>query len=122
MEEGLIKILKELKAIKPDEGFVKRSRQMILSAPQRKQNLLGIRINIFESFKLGAALTLASALLFIVFAGVSYLNNSGPALLADQHKAGNQSDFYIQLGEARYDLNKDKELGAKIEKLLEELH
>lgn len=118
MEDQLIKSLKTLKTLKPEEGFVKKSRHIVLSAPQ-KQWTLG---TVLESFKLATALTLASALLFLAFGGISFLNGAKNAagLLADQKEAiPHPKDFYIQLGEVRYDLNSDKELGAKIEKLLE---
>lgn len=120
MEEKLIKILKSLKAINPDEGFVQRSRNLILTSPQREKPRF--RLNFIENLKLAAALALASALLFVVITGLPYLSNLGPARLADKHKQNQPTDFYIQLGEVKYDLNSDKELGAEIEKLLKDRH
>lgn len=127
MEEQLIKILKALKLIKPEEGFVQRSRGIILSSPQ-KQGLFGFRSNIFESFKLAAAITLASALLFVFLGGLSYFNvkNLSPVLLTSLNdenlKAEEQKlDFQIQLGQVTYDLGSEKEIGAKIDELLNNL-
>lgn len=127
MEEQLIKILKSLKLIKPDEGFVKHSRPAIVSAPQLRKNLFGIS-NIFEGFRLAAAITLGSALLFVFLGGISYLNiqNFTPALLSglndDNLKAEeNKLDLQIQLGELTYDLSQEKEIGAQIDELLKNL-
>ena len=128
MEEGLIKILKQLKAIKPDEGFVKRSRQMILSSPQIRRGFLGLKIGIFDSLRLATAVTLASALLFVALGGLSLLNvkNLSPIILTslndeDLKAEEEKLDFQIQLGEVTYNLGKDKEIGAKIDELLKDL-
>lgn len=128
MEEQLIKILKALKLIKPEEGFVQRSRGIILSSPQLRRSLFGFRSNIFESFKLAAAITLASALLFVFLGGLSYFNvkNLSPVLLTSLNdenlKAEEQKlDFQIQLGQVTYDLGSEKEIGAKIDELLNNL-
>lgn len=128
MEEQLIKILKELKGIKPEEGFVKRSRQLVLASPIKARGFLGLKMNFLESFKLAAALTLASALLFVLLGGFSYLNlkNLSPmgltSLNAENLKAeAEKLDFQIQLGEAVYNINSDKEVGLKIDELLKNL-
>lgn len=120
MEEALIKLLKSLKAIKPDEGFVECSRNLILASSRREKPRF--RLNFVENLKLVAALALASILLFAVITGLPYLSNLGPARLAEKQKATQPADFYIQLGEVKYDLNSDKELGAEIEKLLKNRH
>lgn len=130
MEEGLNKILKELKAIKPDEGFVQRSRHLILSSPQEKRGLFNFKLNLFEGVKLATAITLASAMLFVFFGGLSYFNvkNLSPVTLsslnADNLKAeAEKLDFQIQLGQANYNLGSesDKEIGAKIDEILKDL-
>ncbi len=128
MEEGLIKILKQLKAIMPDEGFVKRSRQIILASPQIRRGFMGLKIGIFESIKLASALTLASALLFVALGGLSFFNvkNLSPMILSSLNdenlKAEEQKlDFQIQLGEVTYNLGEDKEIGARIDELLKDL-
>lgn len=128
MEEGLMKILKELKAIRPEEGFVRRSRQIILASSQARRGFLGLKISIFESFRLAAAVTLASALLFVVFGGLSLFNvkNLSPMILSSLNneslKAEEQKlDFQIQLGEVTYKLGEDKETAAKIDEILKDL-
>lgn len=128
MEEQLVKILKQLKLIRPDEGFVKHSRQNILSSPQLRKGIFGFRSNIFESFKLATAIALASALLFVFLGGLSYFNvkNLTPVLLTslnDENLKAEEAklDLQIQLGEVTYDLGSEKEIGAKIDELLKNL-
>lgn len=128
MEEELIKILKGMKTIKPDDGLIKRSRHLILSSPQMKRSFLGLTLNILESFKLATALTLATALVFVLLGGLSYLNikNLSPITLsslnAENLKAEEQKlDFQIQLGQANYNLGSEKEIGAKIDEILKNL-
>jgi hypothetical protein len=125
MEERLIKILKELKNIIPDNGFISRSRNLILSSPQIKR---GLRASFFESFKLATALSLASVLLFILVGGLSLLNvkNLSPVVLTSLNdeslKAEEEKlDFQIQLGQISYPTAEDKEIGAKVDELLKNL-
>ncbi len=128
MEDQLIKFLKSFKSIVPDEGFVSRSRKLVLASEQHSRGWFIFRGGIMESLKLGAALTLASALLFIVLGGVSYFNvrNLSPVMLSSVNQSNIQTeadnlDFHIQLGEIKYDVNADKEVGAKIDELLKNL-
>lgn len=128
MEEQLVKILKQFKLIRPDEGFIKYSRQNILSSPQLRKGILGFRSNVFESFKLATAIALASALLFVFLGGLSYFNvkNLTPVLLTslnDENLKAEEAklDLQIQLGELTYDLGQEKEIGAKIDELLKNL-
>lgn len=121
MEDRLIQKLKELKSIKPEEGFIQRSRNLILSAPQK----FGFRFTFFENLKLASAISLASALIFVIFGGLSLLNvkNLSPVLLTganeDNLKAEVESlDIQIQLGEVAYDLGDEKEIGAKLDDLI----
>jgi|SRR3989344_5829149 len=121
MENRIIQKLKELKSIRPEEGFIRRSRDLILSVPQK----YGFRFNFFENLKLASAITLASALIFIFLGGLSLLNvkNLSPVLLTganeDNLKAEVESlNIQIQLGEVAYDLGDEKEIGAKLDDLI----
>lgn len=126
MEERIIKILKLFKSIKPEEGFVNRSRGSVLSAPQSSVRPIGH--GIWESLKFGAALALASFLLFVFLGGVSSFNikNYSPVMLGSVndeaiHEEAASLDFQIQLGEASYHLDSEKEIGAKIDEIINKL-
>ena len=124
MEEPIIKSLKSFKSLKPDDGFVRRSRDLILASEQNQAP----GFNIFESFKLAGALVLASVLLFVALSGLSEFNlqNLSPAMLSSLNGEGikaqeSPADFHIQIGQVQYDLGDEKEIGAKIDKLLKDL-
>jgi|GEM_PF-5532595 len=117
MEQELIKTLKQIKEVKPDEGFIERSRNLILTATKPARP----GFNLFDNLKLAAVLTMASVLLFVAITGLPYLKGAGPGPVAKEG-VPQSGDFYIQLGEVKYDLNQDKELGAEIEKILKEKH
>lgn len=128
MEDKLNQILKSLKSIAPEEGFVSRSRALLDSASQHGRGWFVFRGPILQSIKLGMAVSLASGLLFIVLGGVSFFNirNLSPVMLSSINKANIQSeadnmDFQVQLGEAKYDVNADKAVGLKIDALLKDL-
>ncbi len=128
MEDQLIKFLKSLRSIVPDEGFVSRSRNLVTSAPQHSAGWFVFRGSVLQSIKLGAALTLASGLLFIVLGGVSFFNirNLSPVMLSSINQKNIQAEadnvgFQIQVGQAKYDINSDKEVGVKIDELLKDL-
>lgn len=123
MEDRIIKILQSLKLIKPDEGFVSRSRNTVLNSPQNTRWVPNL--NFLETLKFSAALTLASALLFVFLGGLAYFNvkNASPMLLSgvndsDLKVEEANVDFQIQLGEVTYHLDSEKELGAQIEELI----
>ena len=123
MEERLIKVLKMLKMIKPDEGFIDRSRQLILNnepEPKVVPAFSGFRVP--EGFKLMAALAMAAILLFVALGGLSFMNlgSSAPSLLTNQAGSGN-SNFEIQLGQAKYDLGDEKSVGLNLEELIKNL-
>lgn len=142
MEEYISKILKVFhKRIQPDSDFRARSKGLILASPQfPPKRFFGLRISIFEAAKLGAALTLASFLTFIVIGGISYFGftNTSPAALTSFDPAALSSeatsfDFKIQLGEAKYYDQSSRDIAAvlksvseaksneEIKKLLEEI-
>jgi hypothetical protein len=119
MEEPIIKSLKSFQSVKPDEGFVRRSRDIILASEQNSAR----GFNIFESLKLAAALTMASALLFIAVGGASYFNlgTISPGTLSSLQAERQDVDFHIQLGQAEYDLEDEKTIGARIDEFLKKL-
>lgn len=119
MDDQILKTLKEFKNTRPDDGFVRHSRNMILNA---SRNHGAFRPSLFENLKLIGALALGSALMFAIITGLPYLGGIGSGGLAKQDAKLQSSDFYIQLGEVTYDLNEDKELGVEIEKLIKDKH
>lgn len=128
MEEQLSKILKSLKSVAPDEGFISRSRNLITSAPQYSAGWFIFRGSVLQSIKMGAALTLASGMLFIVLGGISFFNvrNLSPVMLSSVNKENLEAeaenlDFQIQLGQLKYDVDSEKEIGARIDEVLQNL-
>lgn len=128
MEDQLKNILKSLKSVAPDEGFVSRSRDLLNTAPQHGRGWFVFRGPVLQSIKFGMAVSLASGLLFIILGGVSFFNiqNLSPVMLSSINKANIQSeadklDFQVQLGKAEYDIESDKEVGVKIDELLKDL-
>src|SRR3989344_2811883 len=107
MEEQLDKILKALKYIKPEDGFVRGSRQFILSSEQKPMRF---GLSLIENMKLGAALALASLLLFIALGGIAYLSGDSSPMMANSENNAEEG-FTIQLGEAQYNLGNDVEVG-----------
>ncbi len=129
MEDQLLKILKSLKSISPDTEFLSRSRNLILSTSQKQTGGWFIfRGSVMQSIKLGAAMTLASALLFIILGGVSFFNvrNLSPVMLSSINEENiaaeaDKLDFNIQLGQLEYDVTDEKEIGAKLDDLLKNI-
>ena len=119
--ENLEKILKTFKKLQPSEEFKARSRSLILAAQQNPKRFLGIRFSVFEFFKLGAALTLASILTFIVIGGISALKVSpSPLTSFDQNTLSDEAEslgLKIQLGEAQYFGDSRDEVSAALEKV-----
>lgn len=100
-----------MKGIRPEDGFLNRSKQMIFAT---EQNPAKFGLSIFESFKLATALALASILLFVALGGLSYLGINGVAstLLTNLKGDSENQDFHIQLGQAKYDTGNQPEVGA----------
>ncbi len=126
MEQKILQILKALKILQPEKGFLERSRNLIMSAPQKQ--FPGLVRGVLDSLKLSMALSLASLLLFVVIGGFSYLNlqkiSPGAVSLINEAKLRSEAsslDFQIQLGEVKYYLESDEAIGAEIDKLLDEL-
>lgn len=106
--------------MKPDDGFVRRSRDLILASEQNQTP----GFSFFEAFKLAGALTLASVLLFVALGGFTGFNlqSLSPGMLSSLDKAQEQpAGFHIQIGQVQYDLGDDKEVGAKIDELIKNL-
>ncbi|TSC89558.1 MAG: hypothetical protein G01um10143_48 [Parcubacteria group bacterium Gr01-1014_3] len=126
MEEKILQLLKSLKILQPEKGFLERSKNLIISAPQKQ--FPGLVRGVLDSLKLSMALSLASLLLFVVIGGFSYLNlqkvSPGAVSLINEAKLRSEAsnlDFQIQLGEVKYYLESDEAIGAEIDKLLDEL-
>ena len=124
MEDKIMKILKSFMKIQPDAEFTKRSRRLVLAAPQNQKRFFGIRLGFFESIKLGAALTLASVLTFIVIGGISFfqLTKVSPSALTSFDSASlsteaSSFDFSIHLGEAKYLDDSGKQMAAVLDEV-----
>jgi hypothetical protein len=120
--DNFFKILKSLNKIQPDPDYKANSKRLILSAPQNPR--LGWRLGIFESFKLGAAITLASVLTFIVIGGISLFQFTkvSPASLTsfdsqDLTTEALSLDLKIQLGEAKYFDASTQDVAAVLDKV-----
>ncbi len=118
MEDQLNKILKAFKSIKPEEGFLQRSRQMIMASEQKPMRF---GLSLFENLKLGAALALATLLLFVALGGLAYLGGSSGAALMVNKEGSVNGDFEIQIGQAEYNLGEDIEVSANVEEILKNL-
>lgn len=121
MEQDLLKTLRVFKKIEPDSDFKARSLGVISASHQYPRKFLGIRLGIFEAVKLGAALTLASILTFIVIGGVSYfkvspssLTSFDPSILSTE---ATSLDLKIQLGEAKYFNDSIKQMSAVLDEV-----
>lgn len=129
MEDQIIKILKSFKSIGPDEGFVKRSRQLILAASQIKRTFFfNSRASFFETFKLATGVVLAGVLLFVFLGGLSVFSAKvtgfAPMIVTDLNDEKLQSpdsNFHIELSRITYDLDPEKDIGAKIDEALDNL-
>lgn len=92
MEELIAKKLKELKTIRVSAEFKKRSLAHIFALPQTPDRR-DVRLNIFESITLGAAIVLTSVLLILVFGG----GFGKKATIA-----GEKSNIDLEIGQAEY--------------------
>ncbi|MCR4275620.1 MAG: hypothetical protein NUV83_02620 [Candidatus Wolfebacteria bacterium] len=82
-EEKLVKILSELKSIKPKSDYSKKSRVLLLSLanPEAAPRLATFR-SVFDFLRVSAVTAFGIILLLTIFSGVSYVNkNFSPILL-----------------------------------------
>ncbi len=116
MENQVEKIFKAFKEVKPEEGFVQRSRQIIMATEQKPMRF---GLSLIENLKIASALALASALLFIALGGIAFLSKPGSSAVftaEDSNKA-----FHIQLGEASYGDGQEAEVGINLDEILKNL-
>lgn len=110
MEEQLSKTLKAFRNIQPDELYAAKSRRMILSMPRIAHPIQVMLRRVADTFKFTLALSLASAMVFLMIGGFSYFkvtNLSTLVLTSFDESNGLQQeaqglDFRIQLGQAKY--------------------
>jgi hypothetical protein len=117
MEEIIIKTLKSLRAIEPSNDFIHRSKSVILNTPKTNHHLSTLKMGFWESLKFGAALSLASILIFVIVGGASYVKNLAPTVLTgleDNNLLSEASavDFQIKLSEIKYYEEAAKEVTA----------
>lgn len=124
MEEKIIKTLKAFRAIEPGNDFMHRSKSVILATPKINHHLSTLKISFWESLKFGAALSLASILIFIIIGGVSYFNikKLAPGVLTgldDNNLLSEASavDFQIKLSEIKYYEEAAKEVTALLDEI-----
>ncbi|MEK7566505.1 MAG: hypothetical protein AAB494_02440 [Patescibacteria group bacterium] len=82
-EEKLVKILSELKSIKPKSDYSKKSRVLLLSSvkPEATPRFTTFR-SVFDFLRVAAVTAFGIVLLLTIFGGVSYVNkNFSPILL-----------------------------------------
>lgn len=122
-EEKIIKTLKTLSNIRPSEGFIKRSRPLILAIPQ-KSRLSGFK-GLFRGLKLTPALLSVAIFLFLVLGGFIYLYRINENSLTSLDSEGllveaGDLNFDIHLKEAKYFDESIKEVAAILEKVAHE--
>lgn len=112
-DEELIKNLKAFSQIKPDSGFVERSRVLILAIPKKR-----------VGFRFGPVLAFASLVLFLILGGLSYLNSNKTSLTSldadNLLKEAADLDISINLKEAKYFDESAKEVAAVLERVSKE--
>jgi len=93
----MYELFQKIKAIKPDSGFLHKSRQEILITPKAKPDhtfyLNHFKTSLHESLNFAAALTLTSLLIYVAFTGVI---GYSPKL------AKEDPSFNIELRDAKY--------------------
>lgn len=105
--EMIIHILKKLREAEPGKSFAAHSLELILSAPQNKNNNIFNRF--IESLQYSGAVVMASVLLIVFLGGISTLKSKvmSPAIMAnlDYKKINeelNNLNFQIKLSEVKY--------------------
>ena len=119
-EEQIIKTLKAFSNIKPKEGFISRSRPLILAVSQ-KPRISGFRW-LFGGLKAAPALMAVAIFMFLVLGAFTYYNRARENSLVDLDseallaEAGDLN-FDIHLKEAKYFDESIKEVAAVLEKV-----
>ena len=110
----LIKKIKFLKGIEPDQYFINNLRRLILVTPQTQspEPLKGL---IFNNLKMGLAFSLAIIITFIILTGVNFKGVYFPYISSlDKHNLKDEwlkSDINVYLTEVSYWQETEKQIG-----------
>ena len=125
MEDQIKHILSPLKALTPDEAFLARSRQFILTLPQDFAPETS-RNRFFEGVRFGVALTFAALLFIVALGGVSYLGTSSPSVANSLNTTtlsteaqDASTDFLVQIKEANYFSDSASRVASALEEISE---
>jgi hypothetical protein len=123
-EEELIQILKAGKSVAPRRELRERFLQSLEATPQKRATLREIIWREFaENLKFGAALGLATFLLFIAFGSVTwwsdFVRTPGGSGLSERELLTEAAklDFEIQLGEAQYYTDSAREIAVILDEI-----
>ena len=122
-EEELIEILKAARGIMPREEFRANLKAHIFNTPQKPPTLWNsLRHQLGENIKFGAALSLATLMLFVAFGSITHwstiFQNKGPDFDNQElHAEASKLDFEIQLGEAQYFTESANEIAALLDEI-----
>ena len=116
----LIKKIKNLKGIEPDQYFSNNLRRIILTTPNIQSPNLS-RGFIFSNPKAGFALSLAVIIFFIIMAGINFRSIYTP-YVASLDKNGinddlSKSDIDIHLNEVNYWQENEKQLSSALSQI-----
>ena len=116
----LIKKIKGLKGIEPDQYFSGNLRRLILATPKNYSSNLSKGF-IFKNFKTAFALSLAAIIVFIVIAGINFKNAYIPYITSLDKNGINEelskSDINIYLNEVGYWQENEKQLSSALNQI-----
>jgi len=125
-EKKLTQILNELKAIKPNEDYARKSRVLILSHAKAASGARFVTVKTaFEFLRVAAVTAFGIILLLTIFGGVSYINkNFSPVMLSglDQKSLMTEADeinnsIDVTLKEIKYLDNSNSATNKQIEQI-----
>jgi len=125
-EEKLIKILSELRTVRPDKDYARKSRVLILSHAKVASGAQFVTVkSAFEFLRLAAVTAFGIILLLTIFGGVSYINkNFSPVMLSglDQKSLMTEADeinnsIDVTLKEIKYLDNSNSATNKQIEQI-----
>lgn len=83
MNQNILKVLQELRRIKPDAAYTKHSRMLILAAPQSPVMQPAVAPKLSTVFRLSAILGAGLIGIFLILGGISYINETYSPLALD---------------------------------------
>ena len=125
-ENKITNTLSDYKNIKPDAGFVEKSKSMVFSTSQIKATpMFELRRALWENFKFIGVLTASGFLALIITLGAINAGTSNKNSLAQESNATSKNlflesqaiDFQIRLDEARYFNESAQKVAAVLNKI-----